>query len=213
LIYTVHINNNNKTDDNLNNTISLPSLLSPLSLSLDEVELSVTGMTDSGLVSGFTYSANPQRINMSNDDSSKTAQKQTNNTYNSKIKLVFEKDNIEKISQNEYTVMIKSSAPERIEQQQQSVENPLFVSLLFPIPVLLELPLSTIPNQRQVSDEDPIRIRDDSDNQLPSEGFFGIKDVSIISIIRTLSLTGAIGLVGYLIYTKVRRSKKDHREK
>ena len=123
MLETVRINTNNKTDDNLNSTISFPSLLRPLSLSLDEVELSVTGMTDSGLVPGFTYSANPQRINMSNDDSSKIAQMQTNNTYNSKINLVFEKDNIEKIRQNEYTVMIKSSAPERIEHQKQPVEN------------------------------------------------------------------------------------------
>jgi hypothetical protein len=106
--------------------------------------------------------------------------------------------------------MIKSSASERIEQQQ--VENPLFVSLLFPIPVLLDLPLSAIPNQQQVSDEDSKRNNYDNDNQSPTESFFGIRDLSVISIIRTISLAGAIGLIGYLIYARVKRSKKRHKE-
>ena len=189
----------------LNNVFTLSSRSGPSLLSLKEVELSTIGMTDSGLVPGFTYSANPQRINMSNDDSN-TA----NNTYNSQIKLVLEEDNIDKIRQNEYTVMIKSSASERIEQQQ--VENPLFVSLLFPIPVLLDLPLSAIPNQQQVSVEDSKRNNYDNDNQSPTESFFGIRDLSVISIIRTISLAGAIGLIGYLIYARVKRSKKRHKE-
>ena len=107
--------------------------------------------------------------------------------------------------------MIKSSALEESERQQ--VEYPLFVSLLFPIPVLLDLSLSTIPNQQQVSDKDPIRNSYDANNQSPTGNFFGIRDISVISIIRTLSLAGAIGLIGYLVYTKVRRSKKNHRER
>lgn len=86
-------------------------------------------------------------------------------------------------------------------------------ALLFPIPVLLDLPLSTIPTQQQVSDKDPIGNSYDANSQSPSGNFIGIRDISVISIIRTLSLAGAVGLGGYLVYTKVRRSKKNHRER
>jgi hypothetical protein len=86
-----------------------------------------------------------------------------------------EKQSVEKIRHNEYSAMIKSSASEDIEQNrdhQQEVQHPLFVSLLFPIPVLLDLPLSAIPDQQQVvSDKNLIPNNDDEDNQLPSEGF------------------------------------------
>lgn len=163
-------------------------------------------MTETGLLPGLTYSANPQRINMSYD-SDNAILIQPNEAYNSKIKLVLEEGDIEKIRHNEYSVMIKSSASEGIEQQQsqqhQEVQHPLLVSLLFPIPVLLDLPLSTISDQQKASDE----------NQPPTENFFGIRDISLLSIIRILSLTGAIALVGYLIYAKVRRSRKSDKER
>jgi virginiamycin B lyase len=202
ILKTEKISSNSISNNTLNNTItSSPSDPSSL-LSFNEVELSVIGMTETGLLPGLTYSANPQRINMSNDGSN-TVQMQTNKTYNSKIKLALEEGNVKKIRQNEYSVMIKSSALEGTEQQQQQVENPLFVSLLFPIPVLLDLPLSTISDQKQASDE----------NQPPTENFFGIRDISLLSTIRILSLTGVIALVGYLIYTKVRRSRKSDKER
>jgi hypothetical protein len=58
-------------------------------------------------------------------------------------------------------------------------------------------------NGQQASDE----------NQPPTENFFGIRDISLLSTIRILSLTGAIALVGYLIYAKVRRSRKSDKER
>jgi hypothetical protein len=142
---------------------------------VNEVEFSVIGTTDSGLVPGLTYSANPQRMKMSNDGGGNTVQIQTNETYYSKIKLVLEKESVEKIRHNEYSTMIKSSAPEGIgrqqQQQQQEVQHPLFVSLLFPIPILLDLPLSTISDQQQVSNKDLIPNNDDTNNQSPIQGF------------------------------------------
>jgi streptogramin lyase len=203
MLKTEKINSDSKSNNTLNNTIALSSSPSDPSflLSLNEVELSVIGMTDSGLVPGLTYSANPQRISMSNDGGNTTLM-QTNKTYNSEIKLVLEDDSVEKIRQNEYSVMIKSSAAEGIDQQQ--VEHPLFVSLLFPIPVLLDLPLSPISDQQQVSD---------IDNQSPTESFFGIRDTSLLSIIRILSLSGAIALVGYLIYARARRIRKNDKKR
>jgi hypothetical protein len=125
--------------------------------------------------------------------------------------LILEKESIDKISLNEYSVMIKSSASEGIEQnqeQQQVVQQPLFVSLLFPIPVLLDVPLSTTSDQQRVSDKNLTQNNDDEDNQSPRESFFGIRDISLLSLIRIISLSGAIALVGYLIYTRVRKSRK-----
>lgn len=211
MLKTEKINSDNKSNNTLNNTITSLASDSSSLLSLNEVELSVIGMTETGLVPGLTYSANPQRINMSNVGGNTTLI-QTNETYNSKIKLVLEKDRVGKIRHNEYSAMIKSSSSEGIEQnqeQQQGVQHPLFVSLLFPIPVLLDLPLSAIPDQQQVvSDKNLIPNNDDEDNQSPSESFFGIRDISLLSLIRIISLSGAIALVGYLIYTRVRRSRK-----
>jgi streptogramin lyase len=209
------INSDSDSNNTLDNTFaSLASDPSSL-LSLNEVELSVIGMTETGLVPGLTYSANPQRINMSNVGGNTTLI-QTNETYNSKIKLVLEKDRVEKIRHNEYSTMIKSSASEGLEQnqeQQQGVQHPLFVSLLFPIPVILDLPLSAIPGQQQVSDKNLIPNNDDGDNQSTRESFFGIRDISLLSLIRIISLSGAIALVGYLIYTRVKRSRKSNKER
>jgi streptogramin lyase len=216
ILKTEKINSDSNSNNTLNNTIeSLASDPSSL-LSLNEVELSVIGMTETGLVPGLTYSANPQRINMSNDGGD-TNQIQTNKDYYSKIKLILEKQSVEKIRHNEYSAMIKSSASEGIEQNrehQQEVQHLLFVSLLFPIPMLLDLPLSAIPDQQQmVSDKNLIPNKDDEDNQSPSESFFGIRDISLLSLIRIISLSGVIALVGYLIYTRARRSRKSDKER
>lgn len=203
--------NNNRGNNTLNNTItsSLPYDPFPL-LSLDEVEISVIGMTDSGLVPGLTYSANPQRINMSKNGGS-TTHIQTNETYNSKIKLVLVEDNTERIRQNEYSVMIKSSALEGIQQQKQ-VEYPIFVSLLFPLPILLDLPISTSSDQQQSSSKD---ITENNNNNKQSsflENFLGIRDFSVLSTIRIVTLTSAIVLGGYIVYTRIRRSTKSSKE-
>lgn len=212
---TEKINSDSKSNNTLNNTITTLASDPSSLLSLNEVELSVIGMSETGLVPGLTYSANPQRINMSNDGGD-TNQIQTNKTYYSKIKLILEKQSVEKIRHNEYSAMIKSSASEGIEQNrehQQEVQRPLFVSLLFPIPVLLDLPLSAIPDQQKVVSDKNLIPNNDGANQSPSESFFGIRDISLLSLIRIISLSGVIALVGYLIYTRVRRSRKSDKER
>jgi hypothetical protein len=103
---------------------------------------------------------------------------------------VLEKESVEKIRHNEYSAMIKSSAPEGIgrqQQQQQEVQHPLFVSLLLPIPILLDLPLSTISDQQRVSNKDLIPNSDDTNSQSPVQGFFGIKDISLLWLCRNHS--------------------------
>ena len=204
------VNNESRSNDVLNNIVLSSPLDFSSSVSLDEVELSVIGMTDSGLIPGLIYSAEPQRINMSNRSNNTTSQIQTNDTYNSKIKLVLDNENLEKINNNNYTVMIKSSASEGLEQHQgrhQEIQHPLFISLLFPIHLILDLPF-TVTDRQQGSDNNPIPNNDNTDDQSPTESFFGIRDISLLSTIRILSLSGAIALVGYLVYTRIRRSSK-----
>lgn len=200
--------NNSRGSNTLNNTITSSLPYDPSSLlSLDEVEISVIGMTDSGLVPGLTYSANPQRINMSNDGGNTTLI-QTNETYNSKIILVLEEDNAERIRQNEYSIMIKSSALEGIQQQQ--VKYPIFVSLLFPLPILLDLPISTSSDQQQSSSKNITENNNKQSSFL--ENFLGIRDFSVLSTIRIVTLTSAVVLGGYIAYTRIRRSTKSSRE-
>lgn len=90
---------------------------SPL-LRLSEVELSVIGMTDSGL-KGLTYTAKPQRVNMSESSS-------INGTIDLRV------DAEEAIADN-YTVMTRISTPEK---------DHLTFSFLYPQLVTLDVPLA-----------------------------------------------------------------------
>ncbi|MGH9951871.1 MAG: hypothetical protein ACRD5J_09615, partial [Nitrososphaeraceae archaeon] len=154
-------------------------------LSLNETELSIIGTRDSGLVQGLTYQSNPPRINMlSNPEVTR---------YFSQMFLSFEQ-NYGSTSTGKYTAMIKSSAHERNES--------LFVSLLYPINIVLDMPIS---QQGQ---------------QYPRSGFENVKEkttekdfniigniLSVPGIIRTISFSSAIGLTGYIIYKKIRSRK------
>jgi streptogramin lyase len=202
------MNSNKSSNDIYNNVASLPSSLLSSLLSLDEVELSVIGMTDSGLVPGFTYVATPQRINMPNDNESSLLQ--TSKIYNSQIKLILEDKDASKIrGGGKYTVMLKSSALESIAEQQQ---HPLFLSLLFPLPIFLDLPITTLSEQQQSPSKE---IVESSNNKqlVPTENFFGIRDISLLSTIRILTLTSAVALAGYIVYARISRSRKSGKKR
>lgn len=86
------------------------------SLSLSEVEVGLTGMTESGIM-GITYEANPPRVNLQvNDSAESTIQIQT-------------QDNAKPGS---YTVMVRVQAPEQ--------QDSLVVSRLYPIKLVLDVP-------------------------------------------------------------------------
>ena len=148
---------------------------------LNEVELSIIGMTDSGL-SGVTYTANPQRINMSNNT--------TTSVVESEITLKTEEDG--KTQPGLYTIMVKSSAAEK---------DGLFVSLLCPLPIKLNVPVP-----KPVQPQSPQSSIENS-KQNPLSDLFNIHDTSIRGILRLISLPTAIGLIGYMIYSRVKRSK------
>ncbi|MGH9984109.1 MAG: virginiamycin B lyase family protein [Nitrososphaeraceae archaeon] len=155
------------------------------SLSLNEIELSIIGTKDSGLVQGLTYQSNPPRINMlSNPEIT---------SYYSQISLSLEQ-NYGSTSPGKYTAMIKSSAHERNES--------LFVSLLYPINIVLDIPISQQEQQYPQAGSDNIKQKT-TENDFIIIGSFS----SVPGIIRTISFSSAIGLTGYIVYRKIRSRK------
>ncbi len=88
-------------------------------LTIDQIELSAVGMTDSGL-QGLTYLAKPQRFNLSETSA-------INGTIDFRV-------NNEAVA-GKYTVMARVSTLEK---------DNLTVSLLFPQPVILDIPIHKI---------------------------------------------------------------------
>lgn len=110
-----------RTENNTSSPIPL--------LRFDEVELSLIGMTDSGLA-GLTYTANPQRPNMTETS-----------IINGSIDL---KINNKAAIPGKYTVMTRVSMSEN---------DFLVVSLLYPQLVTLDVPLSSQLQNKQTSQE------------------------------------------------------------
>jgi hypothetical protein len=92
--------------------------------------------------------------------------------------------------------MIKASASEKKDQL-------LFVSLLYPIPLTLNVPITThLSQQQQNSFQD--------NNQKSAFPF--ILNEPLRSIIRVLALPVAIGLIAFTIYGRIKRSKRRRRQ-
>jgi streptogramin lyase len=179
---TLEANESKTLEALLNLDKNASALTSPTAsvLSLSEVEIAVIGMSDSGL-RGITYTATPQRINMQQYPVNK-----------SQITLSVEED---QARSGQYTAMIKASASEKKDQL-------LFVSLLYPIPLTLNVPttaLTSQPQQQQNSFQN-------NNNQKSTFPF--ILDEPLRSVIRILALPIAIGLIAFTIYGRIKRSKR-----
>jgi virginiamycin B lyase len=160
------------------------SFSSPNSVSLSEVELAIVGMSDSGL-RGITYDAQPQRVNLEN-----------NSAVTAKINLnAEEEDDDNKARPGNYTTMIKASAPEK----NISLS---FVSLLYPVAVTLDIPAAAAAandtSQQQTS------IEDKSSQQKSAFP----NDTIVRDLARIISLSSAIALIGYIVYRRIKRSKR-----
>ena len=149
---------------------------------LTEVELSVIGMTDLGL-KGISYDVDPQRIDM-----------EKNSTGESRINLNLvqqgNRNNVP-IRLDQYTLMVKASIPE---------QNQLFVSLLSPVMVKLDLPAVTSSGQ---GEDDGQNLGQENRGWI--EEFVG--DLSFRNIVRVTAISAAIGLIGYIIYMRIKKSK------
>jgi hypothetical protein len=157
---------------------------SPAAVLLTEVELSVIGMTDSGLKS-ITYEAQPQRIDM---EKNSTAESRIN------LNLIQQQGNKNNIPPrlNQYTTMVKASVPEK---------DQLFVSLLSPVMVKLDLPAAVATGQSKNDKQSP--------EQEEGQGWLGgfVGDLSFRNIVRVTAASVAVGLIGYIIYMKIKRSR------
>jgi streptogramin lyase len=160
------------------NNYTSSSFVTSSSAALTEVELSVIGMTDLGL-KGITYDAAPQRIDM-----------EKNSTGESRINLNLvqqgNRNNVP-IRLDQYTLMVKASIPER---------DQLFVSLLSPVIVKLDSPVAD-------SDGQSGNDKQGSEQEDQNGGF--IVDLSFRNIVRVGAITAAVGLIGYIIYMRIKR--------
>jgi hypothetical protein len=142
-------------------------------------------MSDSGL-RWITYDAQPQRVNLEN-----------NSAVTAKINLNAEEeeDDDNRARPGNYTIMIKASAPEK----NISLS---FVSLLYPVAVTLDIPAAAAAandtSQQQTS------IEDKSSQQKSAFP----NDTIVRDLARIISLSSAIALIGYIVYRRIKRSKR-----
>lgn len=165
-----------------------PSKLQTL---LDNIKLSVIGMSESGLA-GINYTAQPQRINLDK-----------NSTTNSQIafQLTNYANSPPSIRPGQYTIMVRATALE-------NKGNNSVVSLLYPVQVMLDVPaVATSPTQQQQLQLQQAYSNGTGNNhQTPASAFFDY--TSIGGILRIFPLLVAIGLIGYIVYRRIERSRK-----
>jgi streptogramin lyase len=185
--FNLKINNKNNSPTilNANQSKTVEALLNAnkntSSLSLAQVEIALIGMSDSGL-KGVTYTANPHRIDMQQYPINK-----------SQITLNVEQD---QSRSGQYTAMVRASTSEKKDQL-------LFVSLLYPILLRVDVPTSTSQQQQQQQQQQN-SFQNNNNNQKSGFAF----DEPFRSIIRFLALPVAIGLIGLAIYGRIKRSKR-----
>jgi len=179
-----------KTDNNNKTALEAISPSTPRSLLPNEVGLSLVGMSESG-IAGINYTAQPQRIDM-----------EKNSTVNSQIALQVENENNTiMIKPGQYTVMVRATALE-------NKDNNSPVSLLYPVQIMLDIPTppTQVLQQQQPQQTYPNGFSYNNNYyQGPPNGFFDFS--SLLGILRFLALVTAIGLIAYLVYRRVKRSR------
>ena len=134
------------------------------SLSLSQIEVGLTGMTESG-PTGITYQANPPRVNLQD---------------NLSVESVIQTQTQENAKPGTYTAMVRIQAPE---------QDGLVVSRLYPVKVVLNVPQ---PTNGQTGES--------ASNQ--SSTLFEIRD-----LVRAIAIAAVVGLVGFIVYRRVKRKK------
>jgi streptogramin lyase len=151
-------------------------------LSLNNIELSVAGMTDTG-PKGITYSFNPQRINLTESD-----------RVNSLLTLDMVKD--DKIRSENNTLMIIANTRDK---------NNLSTSVLYPLPISIIKPEESYANPSPSPSstlEEQTATNNTNYNTIKNSN--SSSEINFINIIKNLSLAIAIILVGFIIYKKIK---------
>ena len=152
-------------------------------LSLNNIEQSVAGMTDSG-PKGITYSFNPQRINLTE-----------NNKENSLLTLMMVNDDVMRSENN--TLMVIAN----------TFKNNITTSILQPLPISIikseESYDNSSPSAPSTLEEQTATIRNSNSSS----------EINFINIIKNVSLAIAIILIGYIIYKKLKKRKEIRQRK
>jgi hypothetical protein len=121
-----------------------------------------------------------------------------NSTANSQIALQVENDenNSRIIRPGQYTIMVRATALE-------NKANNSLVSLLYPVQIMLDVPAPPT-HQQQPQQTYPNSIN--SNYQVPVYGFFDY--TSFGGILRIFPLLVAIGLIAYIVYRRIERSRE-----
>jgi hypothetical protein len=130
------------------------------------------------ILAGLSYTAKPQRIDMDKYPTNK-----------SQVNLSVEED---QARSGQYTAMVKASASEK-------KDHLLFVSLLYPIPLTLDVPTMAISQQQQQQNS-----FQNNNNQKSAFPF----SEPLRNMILLLALPAAIGLIAFTIYRQIKRSKR-----
>ena len=154
-------------------------------LSLNNIELSVAGMTDNG-PKGITYSFNPQRINLTDS-----------NKENSLLKLDMVINDDDKTRSENNTLMIIANIRDK---------NNLTTSVLQPLPISIIKPEESYPNS---SPSHPSTLEEQTATIKNSNS----SKINFIDIIKNLSLAIAMTLIGYIIYKKIKKRNELHQRK
>jgi virginiamycin B lyase len=164
----VSIIGNNFTNSNQDNLL------------LNNITLSISGMTDSGL-KGITYSFNPQRINLTES-----------NRENSLLQLDMVNDDIIRSENN--TLMIVANTFNK---------DNLTTSILQPLPISIIKPESSFDASSSTLEETTANYRNNNEMQ----NFSPESEINLIDIIKYLSLAIAIILIGFIIYKRIKNRK------
>jgi hypothetical protein len=146
---------------------------------LNNISLSVAGMTDSGL-KGITYSFNPQRINLTE-----------NNKENSSLKLDMVNDDVIRSENN--TLMIIAN----------TFKNNLTTSILQPLPIsIIKSDDSSADSSFPSSTLEETNANYNNFNTLENSNTS--TGINLIDIIKYLSLAIAVILIGFIIYKRIK---------
>ena len=155
-------------------------------LSLNNIELSVAGVTDNG-PKGITYSFNPPRINLNE-----------NNKENSLLKLDMVINDNDIIRSENNTLMIIASIKNK---------NNLTTSLLQPLPIWIieseDSDANSSPSPSSTVEEQTATIKNSNASS----------EINFINIIKNISLAIAVILIGYIIYKKLKKKKEIRQRK
>jgi len=158
------------------------------SLLLNSINLSLVGMTDTG-ITGLNYTAQPQRIDMEKNSiaTSQIALQVANDENNGRSSITAA------TTPGQYTVMVRATALE-------NKDNNSVLSLLYPVQIRLDIPPSPSTSTQQTYSN-----VNKNNYQGPSNILFDFS--SLLGILRFLALVTAIGLITHLVYRRIKGSR------